>query len=271
MKHKLLYSAIILVIITVAFFFYIFNSSPKIFSPTNIDKTASSTDVTNLNTYIEITNSCDFNFVGDCVNVRSGPGEQYPVVFRLRNNIVLLVADTVTENGRTWYKIGFASPLLYPERVGDDWYVAADLVTAFKDSGDHLLTAETSTTTSKRIVVDISEQKLYAYDGDDLFMEESVSTGLRLTPTPKGIFTIFKKTPSRFMQGPLPGVSAQEYDLPGVPWDLYFTEDGAVIHGAYWHESFAQRWSHGCVNLSPEHARKLYMWADVGVSVTVRE
>ena len=111
---------------------------------------------------------------------------------------------------------------------------------------------------------------LYAYDGEILFMTEPISTGLNLTPTPRGTFTIFKMTPSRFMQGPIPDVSDQIYDLPGVPWNLYFTEDGAVIHGAYWHDHFGKRWSHGCVNLPPQKAKELYFWADIGISVNVK-
>ena len=103
-------------------------------------------------------------------------------------------------------------------------------------------------------------------------MDVDISTGLALTPTPRGTFTIFKKTPSRYMQGPLPNLSDQQrYDLPGVPWNLYFTQGGAVIHGAYWHDSFGARYSHGCVNLSPDNARKLYEWADLGTTVIVKD
>jgi hypothetical protein len=221
-------------------------------------------------TYIEVLDGCDFAYVGDCVNVRSGPGEEFPIVGRLRTGIVLLVADTVTKNNRDWHKIGFAHPLLYPERIQGDWYVAAELVHAFTDDGDHTLKKGEVASTTKRIVVDVSEQKLYAYDGDTLFMEESISTGLEFTPTPRGTFHIFKMTPSRFMQGPIPGVSEQVYDLPGVPWDLYFTDGGAVIHGAYWHNRFGELWSHGCVNLPVEKAKKLYLWADIGMPVTVQ-
>jgi len=93
-----------------------------------------------------------------------------------------------------------------------------------------------------------------------------------LTPTPRGTFTIFKKTPSRYMQGPLPNFPPDDvYNLPGVPWNMYFTHEGAVIHGAYWHNSFGTRYSHGCVNLSPENARLLYTWADLGTTVTVQD
>jgi lipoprotein-anchoring transpeptidase ErfK/SrfK len=120
-------------------------------------------------------------------------------------------------------------------------------------------------------VVDVSEEMLYAYDGDTLFMKEAISTGLEFTPTPLGTFEVFKKTPSRYMQGPIPGVSDQVYDLPGVPWNLYFTDGGAVIHGAYWHNNFGKPWSHGCVNLPPQKAKELYKWAVVGTTITVQE
>ena len=102
-------------------------------------------------------------------------------------------------------------------------------------------------------------------------MEEKVSTGIELTPTPRGNFTVFRKTPSRYMQGPIPGISDHYYDLPGVPWNLYFTEQGAVIHGAYWHDSFGTPWSNGCVNMPIASAEKLYKWADIGTEVVVRD
>ena len=73
------------------------------------------------------------------------------------------------------------------------------------------------------------------------------------------------------MQGPIPGISAKEYDLPGVPWDIYFTKEGAAIHGTYWHENFGTRASNGCVNLPLEAARKLYEWAELGARVIVRD
>lgn len=222
--------------------------------------------------YLEVVDGCDWSFVGTCVNMRSGPGEEYPVVLRLRTGIVFKVRSVVVlQDGQTWYKIGFDDEIRYPERVAGDWYVAAAAVQLFTDAGDQLVSSATKTPSTKRIVVDLAQEMLYAYDGDTLFMQDPISTGLQLTPTPHGTFTVFKKTPSRYMQGPVPNVSDQFYDLPGVPWDLYFTSDGAVIHGAYWHNHFGQPWSHGCVNLAPQEAKKLYEWADVGTKVTVQD
>jgi lipoprotein-anchoring transpeptidase ErfK/SrfK len=221
--------------------------------------------------YIEITDGCDWSYTGTCINMRSGPGTEYGVVLRLRTGMVLKVASTATStDGSIWYKIAFDNSIRYPERVTSDWYVKADAVNLIENNGDHQYIKNVTATTTKRIVVDISQEMLYAYEGDTLFMKEPISTGLEFTPTPHGTFTVYKMTPSRYMQGPLPGVSSQKYDLPGVPWNLYFTKDGAVIHGAYWHNSFGKPWSHGCVNLSPENAKKLYLWADLGIRVTVQ-
>ncbi len=222
--------------------------------------------------YIEVVTGCDHDHSGICVNIRSGPGTEYKIVERLRTGVVLRVATTTVVDGREWYQIKQDSNILYKDRVTTDWYVAADVVQLFRDDGEILLTKKSPPVTKdKSIVIDLSTERLYAYEGDVLVQEELISTGLEFTPTPKGTFRVFKKTPSRYMQGPLPGVSGQEYDLPGVPWDLYFTSDGAVIHGAYWHDQFGKRWSHGCVNLESQNAKRLYMWADIGIKVIVKE
>lgn len=218
--------------------------------------------------YVEVTDGCGPHFEGTCVNVRSGPGSSYPVVMGLRTGVVLPVATStsVDENGREWNKISFTEWIRYPDRVPDDWYIAADYVRRFAS-----IDTQEPATTTKHILIDRSEQKLYAYEGDELFMEVSVSTGLDLTPTPRGTFTVYRKTPSRYMQGPLPGISDQYYDLPGVPWNLYFTNEGGAIHGAYWHSEFGKQWSHGCVNLPLDQAKKLYEWTPVGTEVVVRD
>lgn len=220
--------------------------------------------------YVEVEGGCGPYFKEQCVNMRSGPGEDYPVVLRLRNGVVLKVGGKVERDGRTWYKIVFNEWLRYPDRVTGDWYVAADYVKVLLDEGDQDHSNGNSSST-KYIVVERSKQKLFAYERGVLFMEESISTGRDLTPTPRGAFTVYKKTPSRYMQGPIPGITDKYYDLPGVPWNLYFTDEGAVIHGAYWHDNFGRPSSNGCVNLPVEKSKKLYLWADVGTKVIVRD
>lgn len=222
--------------------------------------------------YIEVIDGCGPYFEGDCLNVRSGPGTDYPVVASLRNGMVLKVGGEVNRDEKIWYKIIFDEWLRYPERLKSDWYVSADYVKILLDEGEKNLAKDKTATNTKRILVDRSEQKLYAYENDELFMELSISTGIELTPTPRGEFTVFRKTPSRYMQGPLPYLESQKYyDLPGVPWNLYFTEGGAIIHGTYWHTSFGKAYSHGCVNLPTDKAKELYYWTPLGTKVTVRD
>lgn len=224
-----------------------------------------------VHTYIEVIDGCGPHFEGTCVNIRSGPSTSSPSVGQLRNGVVLKTSGSVTEGGRIWHKIAFDEWIRYPERIQGEWYVAGEFVRVFENEGAVDINPDAPTSSSKRILVDRSDQKLYAYENNVLFMEAVISTGLDLTPTPRGVFTIYRKTPTRYMQGPLPGISEDYYDLPGVPWNLYFTEEGGAIHGTFWHDKFGRQWSHGCVNLPTDTARTLYEWASLGTPVTVQD
>jgi len=46
-----------------------------------------------------------------------------------------------------------------------------------------------------------------------------------------------------------------------VPWTMYF-DDQIALHGAYWHDGFGFRRSHGCVNLTITDAHWLFHWAE---------
>jgi lipoprotein-anchoring transpeptidase ErfK/SrfK len=220
------------------------------------------------NTYVEVVKGC-YSLTGNCVNIRTGPGTQYGIVRTARIGTLLEVAQTIQGKDRVWYKIKQDPNLRYPERVSGNWYIAGDMVRARKAPG--VLMSSTLISTNKKIIVDRSSQILYAYDGKKLFMTARISTGLAKTPTPLGTFRIFKKQPSRYMQGPLPFISEKKFDLPGVPWNLYFTQQGAAIHGTYWHAKFGTPASNGCVNMTVATAKKLYDWATVGTVVQVRQ
>jgi lipoprotein-anchoring transpeptidase ErfK/SrfK len=221
-------------------------------------------------THIEVVDACNSNYQGGCLNVRQRPATSSPVVTQLRNHIVLKVATTTQAGGRLWYQTEFAEWLRYPDRVSGQWWVAGEFVRPLQAKATET-TNPAQTSSGKAIIIDLSEQKLKAVNADGtVFMEEPVSTGKPLYPTPRGRFPIFKMTPTRYMQGPIDGITDQKYDLPGVPWNLYFTYQGAVIHGAYWHNNFGQVWSNGCVNLPPAQAKKLYRWAELGTEVVVQ-
>ncbi len=65
------------------------------------------------------------------------------------------------------------------------------------------------------------------------------------------------------------GTGREAYNVPDVPWVMYFYADYA-IHGAYWHNMFGKaRLSHGCVNTPVAASKFLYSWAPLGTSVSV--
>lgn len=119
-------------------------------------------------------------------------------------------------------------------------------------------------TGDKHIYVDLSSQKLYAYQGDSLFMETFISSG-KWDPSPVGNFSIWEKLVATTMAG---GSGADAYDLPNVPYVMYFYQDYG-LHGAYWHNNFGHPMSHGCINERIVDAKTLYGWADVGTPVSI--
>lgn len=111
------------------------------------------------------------------------------------------------------------------------------------------------------IDVDLTNQAVYAYEGDVVVNSFIVSTGTWMTPTVTGQYNIYVKYRSTKMSGP-------GYYLPNVPYVMYFYK-GYGLHGTYWHNNFGTPMSHGCVNLRTDEAAWLYEWASVGTLVNV--
>lgn len=111
------------------------------------------------------------------------------------------------------------------------------------------------------IEIDLTRQRLIAWEGRSPVHAVIVSTGKDETPTPTGIFSIYAKLPEAQMEG-------EDYNIPDVPYVMYY--DGSYgIHGAYWHNDFGYPISHGCTNVAVDHAEWLYHWASVGTPVLV--
>lgn len=126
-------------------------------------------------------------------------------------------------------------------------------------------------TNEKMITVDTGKQMLYAWENGQIVHQTRVSTGMYLTPTVKGSFKIGRKVPMQDMRGPSPYKQyypSGKYLVKNVPHVMYFY--GAyAIHGAYWHNNFGVRASHGCVNVPLASADWLYNWAGTGTRVEV--
>lgn len=109
----------------------------------------------------------------------------------------------------------------------------------------------------KWIEVNLSQQKLFAHEGDQIVYEFLISSG-KWVPTPVGEFRIWSKFRYSTMIGGDKAIGTY-YNLPNVPYVMYF-HNGFALHGAYWHNNFGRPMSHGCVNLSIPNAEKLYFW-----------
>ena len=111
------------------------------------------------------------------------------------------------------------------------------------------------------IDVDLTHQRLTAYEGRTVVRTTLVSTGLPRTPTPVGRYHIWLKLRYDDMSGP-------GYYLSNVPYVMYFY-GGYGLHGTYWHANFGHPMSHGCVNLPTPEAEWLFNWAEVDTMVNI--
>ena len=138
-------------------------------------------------------------------------------------------------------------------------------------SGAASAPAPTSTSGGKRIVIDLSEQHLYAYQGETLFYSFIVSTGIWNSPTSTGTFSVLNKLPSAY---------ASTWGLQ-MPYWLGIYWSGGLQNGIHalpilsngqklWDGYLGQRVSYGCVILSTEAAKIIYDWAEIGTPVIIR-
>ncbi len=111
--------------------------------------------------------------------------------------------------------------------------------------------------TDKWIDINKFEQTLAAYEGDTLVYATLVSSGLPQWDTDSGLFRVYMKVKQAKMSG-REGKS-DYYFLEDVPYAMYFNQDMA-LHGAYWHDKFGFKHSHGCVNLPVADSLWLWNW-----------
>jgi len=75
----------------------------------------------------------------------------------------------------------------------------------------------------KRIEVDLTTQRMYAYEGEQLIYSFLISSGL-WDRTPTGIFKIWIKIRSQKMSGGSKELGTYYY-LPNVPYIMFFHND----------------------------------------------
>ncbi|MBI1295467.1 LysM peptidoglycan-binding domain-containing protein [bacterium] len=181
------------------------------------------------------------------------PGESIGSIANLYSTTsgALLQVNNLTNPNRITpgQRILLAPPQLF-ERMGMNSRV---------DENGFLVYDEYPTTTEKWIAVDLSEQRVTAYEGTTPVRAFVVSTGLSHTPTVTGSFRIWAKTPLQDMYGGN-RAAGDYYYIANVPWVQYFYQDYA-FHGVTWHANFGRPASRGCINMRTDEAKWLFEWA----------
>ena len=117
----------------------------------------------------------------------------------------------------------------------------------------------------KWVDLSVLKQTLVLYEGDKPVFATLVSTGQDGIGDPKetkstvrGTFRIREKHVTTTMDA---NDVDNKFELRDVPWVQYF-ESGYAFHAAYWHDEYGTPRSHGCVNMSPIDARRVFFWTD---------
>jgi lipoprotein-anchoring transpeptidase ErfK/SrfK len=118
----------------------------------------------------------------------------------------------------------------------------------------------TATAGAKRVVIDKTVQRLFAYEGDRLVLESRVSTGRGGRRTPSGNFTVGIKLRMHY---------SRLYDNAPMPWSVQ-VNGNFFIHGfTYVPDRPA---SHGCIRLpldGDNPAKTFFDWVETGTPVTI--
>ena len=165
--------------------------------------------------------------------------------------------------GMPYWKLIQANPDLNPDAL----WTGQEIVVPSKDE---LLPLPV--VINKRIVISISEQRLWTYQDGNLLGEHVISTGIDRSPTQPGVFQ----------------VQTHELNAYASVWDLHMPHFLGIyeawpgfmngIHGLPTLSSGRRLWanvlgrpaSYGCIILNLEVAEWLYNWAENGVVVEIR-
>lgn len=108
-----------------------------------------------------------------------------------------------------------------------------------------------------RVLIDISERKLYVEEGGERIGSYSVAVGTKSHPTPKGSFTVRRMIWNpRWVPPDSEWAEGEKVREPGDPKNpmgrvkIFFREPAYYVHGTNAESSLGTAASHGCVRMS---------------------
>ena len=164
-------------------------------------------------------------------------------------------------DGEPWYRV-------YDELIGITYHVQAIHLRPISFDEWSPISPEVPLE-DKRIEINLGTQTLRAFEYEQMVFETNISSGITTarrnpndlsTQTPTGDFRIITKYPSKHMGNGSLFATSKDYELPGVPWTIFFHEAGYAFHGTYWHDNYGTPMSRGCVNMRIDEAKWLFRW-----------
>jgi lipoprotein-anchoring transpeptidase ErfK/SrfK len=136
----------------------------------------------------------------------------------------------------------------------------------------------TGATLGKTIVIDLSENHLYLYDGLKVVKEFPVATAAAGYTTPIGTWKVVNKAENPTWYNPAPdGWGADEPLVippgPGNPLGtraLYLNAPGIRIHGTYNSASIGTYASHGCIRMYISDSEELFPLVPMGTTAIIK-
>ncbi len=126
----------------------------------------------------------------------------------------------------------------------------------------------------RKIKVDLSDQTLSVYLGDNIVRDFKVSTGKAATPTPKGKYEVMLKQEVRVGNAPPHYIMPKFMMFKGGGYGFHALPSLARGGGdAFWTEArnhIGVPVSHGCVRLLPEDANWIFDFANIGTTVEIQ-
>ncbi len=116
---------------------------------------------------------------------------------------------------------------------------------------------DTAESTVTHIVVSLADQRLYAYNGQQLVAWSNISSGRVGHETPTGTFVVTEKDPDHH---------SNIYDNAPMPFFMRLTDNGVGLHAGFLPGYPA---SHGCVRLPFSMAKELFQHVESGTQVDI--
>ena len=198
--------------------------------------------------------------------LRAGQHEATAVIRHPESTYVVKAGDTLFDVA---YRYGFPQWRLQeanPDVAPHELHIGMELTIPSID----ILFLE-PVVSGKRIEIDLSEQRLGAYEDDALVYDFTISSGMASSPTIPGLFQMLVKELQAYAGRwglDMPYLLAIYYERPGLVNGIRELPINAAGQ-RLWAGLLGQPASYGCIILDVGDAARLYDWAPAGTLVRI--